>query len=101
MTTSFIANVQLDGLGPISDALVGRRRWNDPEVHFLVFDLLFNTGATTKKLEGYLISWREQAVARVKDKWNIVVRMEQYAWGGKSFFTNAIDFSKRLEEDQT
>ena len=56
MTTSFAANVQLDGLGPISDALVGRRRWNDPEVHFLVFDLLFNIGATAKKLEGYLTS---------------------------------------------
>ncbi|KYG40067.1 hypothetical protein M433DRAFT_40794, partial [Acidomyces richmondensis BFW] len=27
MDTLFAANVHLDGLGPISDALIGRRQW--------------------------------------------------------------------------
>ena len=29
---AFLAAVHLDGLGPISDALVGRRKWTDKQV---------------------------------------------------------------------
>lgn len=70
-TTPFAASVQLDSLGPITDTLVGRRRWDDSEVHFLVSDLLFDKGATVKRLEEYLKSWRKLATAQVKQKWNV------------------------------
>lgn len=76
MTTPFAASVQLNDLGPISDTLVSRRRWNDPEVHFFAFDLLLDKGATVKRLEEHggaqhLKSWRKLATAQVKQKWNV------------------------------
>ncbi|KYG39657.1 hypothetical protein M433DRAFT_161398, partial [Acidomyces richmondensis BFW] len=40
------------------------------------------------------------AVTRMRQKWEAVVHMEQQAYGSKSFFTNAMDFSRQPEEDQ-
>ena len=66
--TLFAANVHLDGLGPISDALIGRRQWTDPEVSFLVFNLLLHPESTATKLEQYLQNWRQLAVTRMRQK---------------------------------
>lgn len=54
----FLAGVQLDGLRPISDALVRRMRWNDPEVQYEVRQLLkMDVG----HIQEYLEAWRKNA----------------------------------------
>ena len=65
MDTPFAANVHLDGLGPISDALIGRRQWTDPEVSFLVFNLLLHPESTATKLERYLQNWIRRDLLRL------------------------------------
>ena len=51
---AFPAAIQLDGLGPISDALVGRKKWEDPEVQLELDENFLNPNVTLQSINRYI-----------------------------------------------
>ncbi|KAJ5179718.1 hypothetical protein N7492_002928 [Penicillium capsulatum] len=81
--TPFPAAVQLTGLGPISDALVGRSRW---DVHSVIGDLNMLFGTDRVSATHLLKDWRQRAKQRFVDSFKMVISAEMAAFGEDSFF---------------
>jgi hypothetical protein len=79
----FPAAVPLVGLGGVSDALIGRQRWDTPNVMREVRLLL---GPDPAKAQEYIFKWRERAVAAVVSAFDGVVRAEKAAYRQRSYF---------------
>ena len=79
----FPAAVSLVGLGGISDALVGRQRWDTPNVLREVRLLLGQDFVQTRE---YIRQWRKRAVAAVVTTFDDVVRTEKAAFRQRSYF---------------
>ena len=80
---AFPASVPLAGLGPISDALIGRVRWDNPSV-LKALATLFDQ----ERCEDYLKQWERQAARCLKEAFTTVVSAEKNCFGVKSYFVN-------------
>ncbi|KAE8153057.1 hypothetical protein BDV25DRAFT_137298 [Aspergillus avenaceus] len=74
---AFPAAVQLTGLGAISDALVGRRRWDSPEVREEL-NQLFSPDISVGRR--FIVKWRESALERAHQCLDKVFRFERDAF---------------------
>lgn len=74
----FPAMVELDNLGPISDALVGRKRWTSPAVQIAKSGLL---KPITEELRKELEAWKVKATKEVLQKFQLVKAMEGITYG--------------------
>ena len=81
----FPAAGHLAGLGPISDALMGRLTWDDPQV---VADLgrYFAAGATSEARSGYIDAWRRAAKQQMMAGYQRFRIAEMASYGDASFF---------------
>src|SRR6185295_14398982 len=79
------ASVPLHGLRPISDALVGRRRWTDP---IIIRDRNILLRSDRTAFEALIEAWRKNAVARFKEVWEVMVAEEIRSFGYKFFFVS-------------
>ena len=80
---AFPAAIELEGLGPISDALICRRRHDKYAVMSEKKLLLQGTNAQRNK---YINEWRKRAVNKVCEAFKIVKQAERDAFGEKSYF---------------
>lgn len=80
---AFPAVVSLHGLGAISDALVGRRRWFQAEV-VQELDVLF--GSSADKAASFIRTWRRKAFCQLVSAFERMERAERTAFGKDSFF---------------
>lgn len=78
----FPAITELSHLSPVSDALVGRCRWDSPAVETNKRLIL---GSNTNDLQSWLTTWRENATMKVIEAFQIVKAYEQSAFGEKFF----------------
>lgn len=76
----FPACVRVDGLGPISDALVGRK-WTEYEVQRDVAILFGDDYHATKQ---YVDNWRFKVLERVRELWETVKEAEKLYYGENS-----------------
>jgi len=104
---SFSVAVQLTGLGPISDALVGRVCWTNPTVISHLRDLLSGNDAVRN---AYLHNWTIMARQAIKAQWKEVERIERSVFCEKSYFycrgqkmtpPHPDDPSLKLQDDET
>jgi hypothetical protein len=79
----FPAAVELTGLGALSDALVGRRRWDSPQV-LAERDVML--GPDRQAAQRYVNEWRVRATRQLLEAFRAVVAAEKAAFGGRSFF---------------
>jgi hypothetical protein len=79
----FPAALQVTGLGPISDALVGRTRWDDPRVATEASILL---GADAIGRQLLLEDWEGKAAKMLKENMAFTRRHERKVYGEKSFY---------------
>jgi len=94
------ANVHLDGLGPISDALIGRKKWSDLEVACEVDQLFRGPHTTAASIWKYVQEFRERARAAYLAKFALIKDAERQAYSAeKSYFYNRGDMTKRPEPD--
>ncbi|KMU83871.1 hypothetical protein CIHG_01655 [Coccidioides immitis H538.4] len=77
----FPTAIQLQGLGAISDALVGRIRWDNPMV-IEELDTLF--GPEEKKAQDFINNWRLKATRIALDAIVKTYQIEKKAFGNKS-----------------
>jgi len=80
---AFPAAVPVTGLGPISDALVGRIRWDNPLV---LQDLELLLGPLEQPRNQYIQEWIWKARVEIRLKMRIVEETERARFGDKSFF---------------
>lgn len=76
----FPGSVPLTGLGPLSDALVGRQRWDSPTVSRERDQVLGDQSAIL------IEKWRRTAIVKVLDAFHVVKEEEKHAFGPKSYF---------------
>ena len=81
----FPAAVKLGSVSPLSDALVGRRRWDDDEV-LLERDVLF--GEDNDQALALLETVRKKLYAEVVDGYAKLRGLEEWAFGDLSFYRN-------------
>jgi hypothetical protein len=79
----FPAAVEITGLGPLSDALVCRRRWDSAQVLRDYRTLLCGDRALASR---YVEDWRRRAVAAAVDAFAVVREAEKRVFGEKSYF---------------
>jgi hypothetical protein len=79
----FPVEVSLEGLGPLSDALVGRLSWRDPRVVDARDKLLYGDGDQATK---FMESWNELAVTACTEAFDRVKTREMEMFGNCSFF---------------
>jgi len=79
----FPAAVEITGLGPLSDALVCRRRW-DSALVLRDRDILLS--GSREEASKYVKAWREKAVAAAIEAFALVVQKEKQAFGEKSYY---------------
>jgi hypothetical protein len=79
----FPAAVEITGLGPLSDALVCRRRW-DSALVLRDRDILLS--GSREEAGKYVKAWREKAVAAAVEAFVLVVQKEKQAFGAKSYY---------------
>ncbi len=79
----FPAATHLSGLGPISDALVGRLRWGNTTVKEALRGLL---GTHDEPRNAMLKSWNAHVVTLIRKKWIVVEKLERQYYGTKSYF---------------
>ena len=97
----FPATATLDGLSPISDALVGRKRWTDPEVVLEVHTLLFTERRNDEHIKKYLSDWRARAAARVKKLFETTIALEKVSFkDSRSYFRSKDAKSTRPPPDE-
>jgi hypothetical protein len=87
----FPAAVEITGLGPLSDALVCRRRW-DSALVLRDRDILLC--GDREQASEYVRQWRKKAAAAAVEAFALVVELEKQAFGQKSYFYH----SERLEQ---
>jgi len=104
---SFSVVVQLTGLSPISDALVGRVCWTNPTVISHLCDLLSGNDAVRN---AHLHNWIITAKQAIKTQWREVKCIERSVFSKKSFFycqdqelkpPHSDDSSLKLQENET
>ena len=80
---AFAATIRLSDLGPVSDALVGRERWDSPGT-VAELDLLFGNDANLafRRID----AWRKNARQRYEESFHSLVRTEKAMFGHHSFF---------------
>jgi hypothetical protein len=83
---AFPAALPLTGLGAISDALVGRVRWDSPVVR-AELNILF--GPDVQKANEFLIKWKINAEKRALALLKQTFEEEKAYYGDHSFFTSA------------
>lgn len=81
---SFPATVQLTGLGAISDALLGRIRWDEWSV-ITELDVLF--GENRSAAHRWIQCWRKQAARQFVRAFQAMISAENMAYGGFSYFS--------------
>ena len=79
----FPASVELCGLGPISDALVCRRRWSSPAVMAIRGILL---GADRELARAYIQDWRAKAIEIALAAFADIRAEEKRVFGKQSFY---------------
>jgi hypothetical protein len=79
----FPAAVEVTGLGPLSDALVCRRRWDS---HFVLRDRDIMLRGDRAQAEAYVAAWREKAEAAAIEAFELFKSQEKQAFGEKSYF---------------
>lgn len=84
-TIPFPATTRMSSTSPIGDALVGSRRWTDPQVTRMVEILL---GPEDSVALALLESVRNGLSKAIKDAWPFVREAEIKAFGNKSYFAN-------------
>ena len=80
---AFPAAIALTGLGPLSDAAVGRVKYDMPAV-VAVKNMLW-TG-TDKEQHKYIEDWRKKAVVQVVEAFALMKETEMKVFGEKSYF---------------
>lgn len=80
---NFPGQVELMGLSPVSEALMGRRRWESPEVEH---DRNAIQGPTGRRLNQWLDDWRSWAAAKAIEAFQLVKGAEKEAFGPNSYF---------------
>ncbi|RDW91144.1 hypothetical protein BP5796_02309 [Coleophoma crateriformis] len=80
--------VELSGLGPISDALLGKMAWHSPAVEEQKRLLL--TGSA-KEVRALYKDWRSRAKAELTRCWKMVQAREKKFYGNKSYFHHKAD----------
>ena len=80
---AFPAGTQLTGLGEISDALVGRIKWTDPNVQMVRTILL---GGNMERSREYIQWWRQLAAKKIRTCLETMERAERAAFQDKSFY---------------
>ena len=93
----FPASVRLQGLGPVSDALVGQRKWTDPEV-IQEQQIIFGNPDGARL---HLQKWRKNAYSVASKAWETIQRMEEQAFREKSYYNNGKDFRSRPAGDES
>ncbi|KAI9765616.1 MAG: hypothetical protein M1840_007305 [Geoglossum simile] len=81
----FPATTRMASTSPIGDALVGSKRWTDPQVTRMVEILL---GPNDEAALALLESVRNSLSKAIKDAWPFVREAEIKAFGNKSYFAN-------------
>ncbi|THV45462.1 hypothetical protein BGAL_0486g00080 [Botrytis galanthina] len=97
----FPACVRLASLGAISDALIGLRLWDAPEV-IAEQEVLFGNDKT-KALQ-YIMNWRQQAYTAAHEAFHIISKTEQEIFKGKSYWKvglKAYSSSETSEDHET
>lgn len=79
----FAAGIHMPSSSALSDALIGRRSWEDPEV-LLQRDILL--GANAQASHDYVRRTRKELVKNFKTSFHKMVSIEQSAFGTNSFF---------------
>jgi Phytanoyl-CoA dioxygenase (PhyH) len=79
----FPAAVHVEGLGVLSDALVGRTRHDSPVV-VLAKEQFFH--GTNEERQQILEEWKVNAVNKAFEAWDLVRQLEKKAFGDKSYF---------------
>lgn len=79
----FPAATEISGLGPLSDALVCRRRWDSPLV-MRDRDILLCGDAGQR--HAYLRAWRQRAVEVAVEAFEIIRQVEEEVFQDKSYF---------------
>ncbi|ESZ93185.1 hypothetical protein SBOR_6417 [Sclerotinia borealis F-4128] len=86
----FPACVRLESLGALSDALIGLRNWDAPEV-ILEQEVLF--GEDKMAALRYILAWRKRAYAAAHTAFEIIKQAEQDTFKSKSFWNkDAADY---------
>jgi len=80
----FAGSVALHGLGALSDALVGRRKWSDPSVQEERNIVLRESKEAFDK---YVTTYQKRAVQIFLEHWHRMVKEEVAAYGERSFFS--------------
>jgi hypothetical protein len=79
----FAAGIHMPSSSALSDALIGRRSWEDPEV-LLERDILL--GANGQASHDYVRRTRKELVKNFKSSFHKMVAIEKSAFGTNSFF---------------
>ncbi|KAF7947563.1 hypothetical protein EAE96_008648 [Botrytis aclada] len=77
--------VRLDSLGPLSDALLGLRRWDAPEV-IEEQEILF--GEDRVRAREFIQGWRENATKAAKKAFEIGKKTEMRVFGSDSYWND-------------
>jgi hypothetical protein len=95
----FPGTVVLTGLGALSDALVGRRRWDDPAV-LRERDIVL--GSDRKAANQFIVDWRKRALRLVVENMRDIMTAEQRAYDTRSYFyckANGIPLADLIDDD--
>ena len=79
----FPAATEISGLGPLSDALVCRRRWDSPLV---MRDREILLCGDASQRHAYLRAWRQRAVEVAIEAFEIIRQVEEEVFQDKSYF---------------
>jgi len=82
----FAAGIHMPSSSALSDALIGRRSWEDPEVLYERDVLL---GSDPKASQTYIRNTRKKLVANFKSSFIKMVDVEKQAFGTNSFFNQS------------
>jgi hypothetical protein len=88
---AFPAAVTISGLGMLSDAIVCRVKWNDPDI-LHERDVMF--GDNQQAAQKYVTEWRRNAIFKAIRAFQIVKRAKRSAFGEKSYF-NLVDIHEK------
>lgn len=81
----------------MSDALLGRRRWDDPRV-VQERDLLL--GDDGQRVLDFVLQWREKALQQANGAFQDLMQAERRAFGEKSYFYRREQLLDPLPEDK-
>jgi hypothetical protein len=92
----FPASIPLTIPSPLSQALVGRTRWDMPDV---IDERDIVLGKNTEKYQRWLKDWREKATVAYRQHFLAVQKLESKLYGGKSYFYHGGDVAKAPPAD--